>query len=512
MIKIANSTKTLLFTLLVLFSTTSAAQGNLVNLKTNKVTDISSTSATIILESEVSARTQIYYGTNPNWLVLKGRYNSRFSSGERRETLYNLQPGTTYYYNVSVRAQRRGAQAQKTDIKEFRTPGSGVTTTTLPPSTTTTMPVTTSTTTSTSTSTTVTTKPTACSVDRINSLLSSPSRVGFGRNTYGGRDAKSFTIVSNTNDSGPGSLRDAIHKRDSDPNRNNPVWVIFDESLDGETIFLDKGISTFQRNLTIDGRGSNGMLNITISPSSSANNIALLQLRGGNTILHGLTIDGQDRRAIGLMPRQGDNYWLDHLTITRFDGDDAISISQGGRSDSASEVTISNYRAYNTSKAVLLGTNPNYPNVRLNRVTIFNSELAARERNPRAGFNGQHHIFNSFVHSVQGGSGIDINYGTQMIAENNVISGLGAKAPQRLIAGHNNGAHQDSSSSPVGHVYTKGNILLHGADEHGSINPSNPPAYSVPYPYSLMPASQVESYVQQNAGAENASGSLLYCP
>ncbi len=351
-----------------------------------------------------------------------------------------------------------------------------------------------------------------CQTDRISSLLSSPDRIGFGANTTGGAAARQFTVVSNTNSSGPGSLRDAIQKSETDSRRAEPVWVIFDESLRGRTIVLDRAISTFQSNLTIDGRGQNGILDITISPSSSAGNIAMIQLRGGNTILHGITLDGRGQVSTALMPRQGHNYWLDHLTITGFKSDDAISIGQGSKADSASEVTISNYLAYDTSKAIQSGGNENFPNFPLHRGTILKSSLGAFERNPRIAFGGRWHMFNNHVHSFGIGSGIDINNAAQMIAENNVVSGEGARAPQRAITGRRgNGTLANGQSLPIGHVYTRGNQLINNAGEEGSINPSSPRAFTIPYNYQTMPVGQVVNYVRDNAGARNASGSLLVC-
>jgi len=61
---------------------------------------------------------------------------------------------------------------------------------------------------------------------------------------YGGNGQPKF-IVTNTNDAGPGSYRDAL----SQSNR----YIIFDPALSGDTIFLESDIVISSSNLTVDG-------------------------------------------------------------------------------------------------------------------------------------------------------------------------------------------------------------------------------------------------------------------
>ncbi len=472
-----------------------------------KVSGVTSSSTQIISVLSKPASGRIEVATNSEFI---GSFS--FHSGFLRKknignTLTNLAPNTTYYFRVKAWIGRETVTSEtqtfKTESVENTTPAPGAT-----------VPTTIATTSSSTTTTTLitTSNPGSCRIDRINSLLSSPDRVGFGGKTTGGAAAKKFTVVTSIADRGAGSLREAVQKSDSDPKRNDPVWVIFDESLKGKTIYLNSPISTFQKNLTIDGRGKNGMLDITISRSPSAPSFVLLQLRGGNTIIHGITFDGKGKLATALMPRQGNNVWLDHLTITGFKGDDGISIGQGGKADSTSEITISNYLAYNTSYSIQAGGNDKFPNFPLHRGTILKSSLGASQRSPRITFGGKWHMYNNYVHSFELGSAIDINNGSQMIAEHNVVSGKKSRAPQRAITGRRGAGEMPGGGPiPVGHVYTKGNILLDGADEEGSVNPSSPKAFGIPYLYDIMPVNQVVDYVKQNAGAKNASGDLRVC-
>ena len=71
----------------------------------------------------------------------------------------------------------------------------------------------------------------ASNSDPIESLMSSPSLIGYGEKTTGGAAATSLTRVTTLNDSGPGSLREALTAK-------GPRWIVFDESIHGGTIYL----------------------------------------------------------------------------------------------------------------------------------------------------------------------------------------------------------------------------------------------------------------------------------
>lgn len=340
-----------------------------------------------------------------------------------------------------------------------------------------------------------------CSADRKDSLLGHSSRVGFGAATTGGLNSTGYTVVSNTNDSGPGSLRDALQS-------TGPSWIIFDQSLDGQTIFLSQSIDTSRPNKTIDGRG----VSVTISAQSGSKGWPIFAFRGGNVIIHGIEITGGNSDVAALMLREGTNYWVDHVTISNM-GDDAISIGQGSKpSTSATDITISNYKVFNTPKGILTGGNGNYPTFPLTRVTIHSSDLAAGERNPRTQRGGQTHIFNSYLHSYIY-VGMEAGRDGIIISENNVLSAINAKKPGNSQTGRysslNYFAHE--SHQPVGHIFTSGDLYLDNAISSGSINPSSPPKFSIPYNYSLLSADAVLQHVSDNAGSENTDHSTLQC-
>jgi pectate lyase len=329
--------------------------------------------------------------------------------------------------------------------------------------------------------------------NRIERLLYSADRIGFGELTTGGALAEHYTVVTNLNDDGSGSLRDALRQP-------SPLWIVFDPSITGGTIYLRSKLNIHTRNLTIDGSGSD----ITISPNAGLQ-INMFQFRGGNTIVHDLTIDGKNTKSQAIMLREGDLYWIDRVTATNFIYDDALVVGQGTRPEtSASEVTVSNYHAHNTLSGFQAGGNDNFPDFPLHRTTIHSSILAAEDRNPRIQYGGQTHVFNSYIHSFKY-SGMNAGRNAQIFSENNVFSALYAQNEVNAQTGRPAGA------GPTGHVYSTGDTFLDVATSSGSIHLSGLSPFWLPYEYDLKPASEVVDYVLANAGAGKSSSSSFSC-
>ena len=335
---------------------------------------------------------------------------------------------------------------------------------------------------------TATTSPKAvCSVDRAASLLNSPDRVGYGRHTRGGADAESITWVTNLNDSGEGSLRAAL----SQP---PPKWIAFDDSLKDGTIYVSSQLPT-SGDLTIDGRGSDGPLNITIAATDSITH--LLVFWAGNVIIHGVTIDGQNTSATGLMARTGSNFWIDHVTAQNWIADDAVSIGRVGSDQTADNITISNYHARNTSKAILFyGEETNPPRGNL---TVFKSILAATERNPKISYQKHAHVFNNYIHSYLY-TGIQAHRGSNIFVENNFVSATNSGKKWRAIAG------VDWEADTNGIAYSVGNIIENG-EEYNVVKER----YEIEYDYDILPTDAVVDYVEKNAGAINANLTIELC-
>jgi hypothetical protein len=91
-------------------------------------------------------------------------------------------------------------------------------------------------------------------------------------------------IVSNTNDSGPGSLRQAI------ADASDGGAIQFDPALNGQTITLTTGELVIDKNITINGPGSD-LLAVSRSQTAPASRIVHI-VPGRTVTIQGLTISG----------------------------------------------------------------------------------------------------------------------------------------------------------------------------------------------------------------------------
>ena len=335
----------------------------------------------------------------------------------------------------------------------------------------------------------------ATSGDRIQTLMNSPDKIGFGANTTGGAAATSFVTVVNTNDTGTGSLTWALQQP-------TPLWITFDPAIHGQTIPVERLHNTTTRDITIDGRGAN----MTLRREGGFTGV-LYTFRGGNTILVDITVDS-DGVGTSLMTREGDDYWLDQIRVIN-GSDDAISVGQGNKTTtSASEVTISNYHVSDDSALGLqIGGNDSFPDFPLARLTVHKCNLGARDRNPRAQYGTQVHVFNSYVNSftfggMDAGRATDADQTGQIISENNVFSALNANNSSLAQTG------RPAGSGPTGHVFSSGDLFLDSATSSGSINPTTVQPFDIPYAYNLMPAADVVAHVLANAGAGHQTYTL----
>lgn len=155
--------------------------------------------------------------------------------------------------------------------------------------------------------------------------LAFPEATGFGRYTVGARGAANpqIYLVTNLNDSGPGSFRDAV----SQPGR----FVIFKV---GGIINLTSAIAV-AANTTIAGQTATGegvVLLGKVSFSGSSNTIArYLRIRYGDNT--------QNQDASGVS--NGANIILDHMTFT-WGTDEVFSINWDSKGVSPDNITLQN--------------------------------------------------------------------------------------------------------------------------------------------------------------------------
>ena len=242
----------------------------------------------------------------------------------------------------------------------------------------------------------------------------------------------------------------------------------------------------------------------------------------GNKIFHSIRLDGNySQHGIehgALFLYKGDNYWVDHVEITDF-LDDAIGMGFN-QTGSADYITVSNSKIHNTGKA-LYAWYQNQVNHGQGHITAFFNELAASERNPNNRGAEHFHFFNNWVHDwrfeavVSGGKGatgfpqwagnrtIDSN----MLSQSNVY--------EKASSAENQCAETADPAIGLeygGWMYIDNNSIYNGlttcyhwgSANRESENSSNGPGKpNIPYAYTLLPADQVKSYVQKNAGPLN---------
>lgn len=156
--------------------------------------------------------------------------------------------------------------------------------------------------------------------------LAFPEATGFGRYTTGARGAANpqIYLVTNLNDSGPGSFRDAV----SQPGR----FVIFRV---GGIVNLQSVVAV-AANTTIAGQTAPGEGIVFLGPRVSftgANNTIARYLR----LRYGGTSQNQDASGIA----NGANIILDHMTFT-WGTDEVFSVNWDGNGTSPDNITIQN--------------------------------------------------------------------------------------------------------------------------------------------------------------------------
>lgn len=193
---------------------------------------------------------------------------------------------------------------------------------------------------------------------------------GFGSATTGG-GSNAVVCVTNLNDSGPGSLREAL----SGSNRR----VYFNV---GGTINLASKLNLLNRqNVTIDGSTAPA-LGVTIRGQQfeikDSSNVIVRHIRSRDT---NSTADNIPGIVVWCPNSACSNFWLDHLSVSRA-SDDSILVYE-----SASDVTISNSIIYDATsvsdpspEAMLIsGTSGRYAN----RVSVHHTVITKNyERNP----------------------------------------------------------------------------------------------------------------------------------
>ena len=293
---------------------------------------------------------------------------------------------------------------------------------------------------------------------------------GFGANTLGGEGLTVYR-VTNLNNSGPGSLRDAL----SQPNRH----IVFDVA---GVVAVSSRLYVAGANITIDGFTAP-------SPGITIKNYGLFidGARGAhNVIVRGLRVQIVNNQATvedGIAIHGTSNVVIDHVSV-RGATDENIGINN------ARDVTISwSLLAEPLSSHAMLIVN------RASRISVHhNLFVKAQQRNPQVsygdGSNGLHDpdttldMRNNLVWDWGAGYGTRIRYGARVNAINNVHASNGGDAEDALIVckGVSSDADCDNSSSNIAQAYVAGNVSGDGLTDQ--IN--NQGTVTQPFPAPLV--------------------------
>lgn len=335
-----------------------------------------------------------------------------------------------------------------------------------------------------------------------------PGADGFGRFATGARGAATpqVYIVTNLNDAGPGSFRDAV----SQPGR----FVVF---AVGGIIYLQSDI-VVSPNTTIAGQTAPGdgivLFNKRVTFSGASNTICrFLRIRLGAT-----TNSGKDATGIA----NGANMIFDHLSVT-WGMDEVFSINWDGKNTAPDNITIQNsiigqgLHRENHSAGGLIQT-PDGGKVSL----IRNLYISNKTRNPKV--KGGNEFVNNVVYNWGNGNrlGDNLNYGWSGDAY--IMGGSAGVSEVNIINNYFTGGPLTPPSKTTPFSRGTGTFFLYGAGNYfdnntdgvlnGTLVPYDTTGYpgiaaegfrTQPFPYPLatpaMTAQQAYQWVTDSVGA-----------
>lgn len=242
-------------------------------------------------------------------------------------------------------------------------------------------------------------------------------RVGFGRNAGSGAADWDEVVVTNLDDSGSGSLRDALTGGDR--------WIRFADGLAG-TIRLGSKLNV-PSNVVIDGRGAD----ITLSADDSTEILAMTGI--DNVIVANLKLEGG---YDGIQIFQGTtNVWIHQITSSAA-ADEMIAITGDGQRPDL--ITVSWSRFNNGGKVMLLSGSEYDANHAADRVTLHHNVFyRSVQRQPLVRF-ARVHFYNNWVYqwgSPGTGQAVRVGNDGQFASEANIfddVHGRPAMIPEDL--------------------------------------------------------------------------------
>lgn len=294
--------------------------------------------------------------------------------------------------------------------------------------------------------------------------------VGFGRTAYGGTGGAEVW-VTNANDSGTGSLREAV-------TGDAPRWIRFNPGFGHYNIYLASRIDVGSWK-TIDARGA---VDVKIFNHG-------FDIRGQSVMVENVIF--QQGADDGLKVLDGGRkVWVDHCSFSNW-SDEALSIITPV-TGIFTDVTVSWCKFSSQSKAMLIGHAPGDPNGPNMRVTLHHNYFSAVDgRQPRIR-RALVHAYNNYLVNWGDYGMASVDYG-QLRTENNIFEAESGGSTDAVIV--------YISPEPYGYTNIGYDWKINGATSVEN-QPSLvfwPPNY---YTYSLDAAnSTLRTTIIANAGA-----------
>ena len=261
-----------------------------------------------------------------------------------------------------------------------------------------------------------------------------PGAVGFGKEAVGGRGGR-VVEVTNLNDSGPGSLREALEQ-------SGPRTVVFKV---GGTIAVDSPLKIANPYVTVAGQTAPGG-GITIRNRGNDGNA--LKISTHDVIVRYLTVrpgyhadDSGNIDAIGISGSSGDarDIIIDHVSLS-WATDETFSTWYAVNDVTLMESIVSEALSYSTHPEGEHGTGVLLGSDGAGNITLHRNLLAHnRHRNPRISTSGLVNVTNNVVYNSAGGTGWNTPLrvtGERGGAQANIVGNVWKAGPDSLPALH----------------------------------------------------------------------------
>lgn len=227
------------------------------------------------------------------------------------------------------------------------------------------------------------------------------------------------------------------------------------------------GMQKVAANKTIIGVGSNATI------TGGGLNVASVS----NVIIRNINFRNWGDDAINV--QYSTRVWIDHNTFSN-GSDGAVDIKR-----SSDYITVSWNRVFNHDKSFLLGHSDSNASEDVGRLRVsyhHNWFDGSNQRHPRVRFGNPVHVYNNFYRG-NGGYGVASTCNAGVLVEGNYFEDV------------DDPYHRGEGSSPDGALVARNNHFVNsGSGETGGS------VASIPYSYSLDPASSVKSIVTSGAG------------